>query len=147
MADRPKSITYKWTARDQLVAQGNLSAGKYVTPYRILPQSVEGAKGHAAGAMVPIVLAKSGEPWAVNRFFPGDKDFEWAKIPAEVTGYSTIAELCAKLFAHNPNRFVASYYDFSKKSESARNEIALLLFEHWGNTEHRYAVASGDGFS
>src|SRR5262245_54655432 len=114
MGERPATISYKWTARDQLVAQGDVSAGKYVTPYRLMPASVAGAKALASGATVPIVLARSNESWAVTRFHPNNKDFDWEKIPDEVSGCSTIAELCAKLYAYNKEKYVAPYYDFSK---------------------------------
>lgn len=147
MADRPTVVTYKWTKRDQLVAQGDVKAGKYVTPYRIWPQCVDDARARADGAMVPLALAKSGEPWAVNRFFPGDKSFSWEKIPSSIPTSGTIADVCAALFAHNPHKYVAAYYDFSKMSESARNNAALLLFDHWENTEYRFAVVSSSGFS
>ena len=113
-------VQYTWTALDQLITQawpkhlveGAKGEDRYVTPYRILPSSLPDCKKWKAGDSVPIPLDKSNERWAVNLFFVDG--CEWIEIPAAVTGYKTIADLCAKLYAHNPNRFLATYYDWSK---------------------------------
>ncbi|HRI64404.1 MAG TPA: hypothetical protein PK156_09195, partial [Polyangium sp.] len=145
-------VQYTWTARDQLIAQmwpKHLTEGakvedRYVTPYRILPSSLPDCKKWKVGDSVPIPLAKSGERWAVNLFFVDG--CEWVEIPAEVKGYKTITELCAKLYAHNPNRFLGTYYDWSKKTAKAKSDAAQLLFDYWKNSTYRNASIQA-GFS
>ncbi len=145
-------VQYTWTARDQLIAQmwpKHLTEGakvedRYVTPYRILPSSLPDCKKWKVGDSVPIPLDKSGERWAVNLFFVDG--CEWVEIPAEVKGYKTISELCAKLYAHNPNRFLGTYYDWSKKTAKAKSDAAQLLFDYWKNSAYRNASLQA-GFS
>lgn len=139
-------VQYTWTARDQLIAQmwpkhlmeGAKSEDRYVTPYRILPPSLPDCKKWKVGDSVPIPLDKSNERWAVNLFFVDG--CEWVEIPAEVKGYKTIAELCAKLYAHNPNRFLGTYYDWAKKTAKAKSDAAQLLFDYWRNSAYRNAT-------
>jgi len=139
-------VQYTWTARDQLIAQawpkhlveGAKSEDRYVTPYRILPSSLPDCKKWKAGDSVPIPLDKSAERWAVNLFFVDG--CEWVEIPAAVTGYKTIADLSAKLHAFNPNRFLATYYDWSKKTAKAKSDAAQLLFDYWKNSAYRHAT-------
>jgi hypothetical protein len=139
-------VQYTWTARDHLIAQtwpkhlveGAKSEDRYVTPYRILPSSLPDCKKWKPGDSVPIPLDKSNERWAVNLFFVDG--CEWVEIPATVTGYKTIADLCAKLHAHNPNRFPALYYNWAKKTAKAKSDAAQLLFDYWKNSTYRHAA-------
>ncbi len=145
-------VQYTWTALDQLITQawpkhlveGARGEDRYVTPYRILPSSLPDGKKWKAGDWVPIPLDKSNERWAVNLFFVDG--CEWIEIPAAVTGYKTIGDLCAKLYAHNPNRFPAVYYDWSKKTAKAKFDAAQLLFDYWKNSAYRHAAIQS-GFS
>lgn len=145
-------VQYTWTARDHLIAQmwpkhlieGSKSEDRYVTPYRILPSNLPDCKKWKAGDPVPIPLEKSNERWAVNLFFIDG--FTWVEIPSEVTGYKTITELCAKLYTHNPNRFPAVYYDWSKKTAKSKSDVAQLLFDYWKNSAYRHATIQA-GFS
>lgn len=139
-------VQYTWTTRDHLIAQmwpkhlveGAKSEDRYVTPYHILPSNLADCKKWKAGDAVPIPLDKSNERWAVDLFFVDG--CEWVEIPAAVTGYKTIAELCAKLFAHNPNRFPAIQYDWSKKTAKDKTRAAQLLFDYWKNSAYRHAA-------
>ncbi len=140
------AVQYTWTTRDHLVAQmwpkhlveGAKNEDRYVTPYRILPSSLADCKKWNAGDSVKFPLTKTNELWCVKPYFIDG--FEWVEVPAAVTGYKTIGDLCAKLHAFNPNRFVAKYYDFSKKSDKAKAEVAQLLFEYWKNSTYRHAA-------
>jgi hypothetical protein len=147
-------VQYTWTARDQLITQawpnhlveGAKGEDRYVTPYRILPSSLLDCKKWKAGDSVAISLDKSNERWAVNLFFVDG--CEWIEIPSAVTGYKTIGDLCAKLYAHNPNRFPAIYYDWAKKTAKAKSDAAQLLFDYWKNSAYRHAtIQSGFNYS
>lgn len=147
-------VQYTWTARDHLIAQawpkhlveGAKGEDRYVTPYRILPSSLPDCKKWKAGDSVPIPLDKSNERWAVNLFFVDG--CEWIEIPAAVKGYKDIADLCAKLYAHNPNRFLGTYYDWSKKTAKTKSDVAQLLFDFWKNSAYRHAtIQSGFNYS
>lgn len=147
-------VQYTWTARDQMIAQmwpkhlveGAKGEDRYVTPYRILPSSLPDCKKWKAGDAVPIPLERSNERWAVNSFFVDG--CEWIEIPAAVTGYKTIADLCAKLYAYNANRFPAIYYDWSKKTAKSKSDAAQMLFDYWKNSAYRHAaIQAGFNYS
>jgi|GEM_PF-4871733 len=138
-------VQYTWTTRDHLIAQawpkhfieGATREDRYVTPYRILPSTLPDCKKWKVGDSVAIALEKSSERWAVDQFFVDG--CEWVEVPAAVAVSGTLSDLCAKLLAHNPHRFPAAYYDFSKKTAKTKSEVSRLLFEYWKNSPYRHA--------
>ena len=131
-------VDYKWTSKDQLVAQAR-APGTFVTPYLLPPGSVPDSRSISIGALVSVPLALSGMPWSVNRFYV--EGFSWQKIPPAITDYKTIEELCNKLFESDPRKY--AFYDLSKKNPGQKNNLALMLFDFWGNTEWRWATVEG----
>jgi hypothetical protein len=113
-----------------------MAPSTFVTPYLIPPGSLKTARTSKVGDVVDVPLALSGMPWSVNRFFV--EGSSWEPIPAGLGSYKTLDELCKRLFESDPLRY--AYYDSSKKTAAERNDLALLLFDYWGNTGWRWAT-------
>jgi hypothetical protein len=95
-----------------------------------------------AEVMLPLELAKFGEPWQRDRFFK--KGQEWVPLPASAGG-PTLLELCRSLYETGEPRFDVYHFFAAKKTDPAwqagavvRERIVSKLVGHWKNTEYHY---------
>lgn len=104
--------------------------------------------------MIPLELAKFGEPWYRDRFYK--KEQAWIPRPASATG-ATLLDLCQALYATGQPQFdVYHYFSDTKPEKGARvnktdQDVALdtpvrervlsKLVGHWKNTQYHYEQA------
>lgn len=107
----------------------------------------------AAGAevMIPLELAKFGEPWYRDRFFK--KEQVWIPRPADAAG-ATLLDLCQSLYGTGqPQLDVYHFFSDTKPENGTRvkktaQDVALdtpvreralsKLVGHWKNTQYHY---------
>jgi hypothetical protein len=158
--------TYRFTARDAMNmrkprpdlaprdAWSDYQA-RMVTPYGFLPENLPGFEKYAAGDLVSINLDRSAVPLELWPFTKLPSGVEWLDVDeADVTGSATLGDLCDRLLAKGEGQLKAKYgglYDAFKKkdtsSANARRSLAKAIFDHWDNTNYRYAVIGSGKFN
>lgn len=160
MSTHTDVVPYRWTNFDRLAASPwapipNL----HLTPYRIPVSAVSWARDFAPGDRVDVSLGLTNDPSAVARFFR--EGYEWIDVPAEVSVGSNIMGLFEALYAHDRRKFAHLDPALNVVATAASTianapgttiataidpnllpfaDLALLHFEHWGNTDLRAAV-------
>ena len=142
MATIPDNTLYRWTPQDYNDAH---SAKGSLTPYALPRTAIPDAKTLKPGDYVDIPLANYKSSLTVGRFSPSD-DLDWSTLPADAQDQGSLADLCASLKGKGA-KFPDRYYDISSMSLMDRHDYARLLFEHWDNTDYRYAVIQSGKFS
>ncbi|MEO7327398.1 MAG: hypothetical protein ABI193_02390 [Minicystis sp.] len=165
-----KDVRYRWTAEDSRLANAPkdeivTAEGKdppTVTPYGIHPQeqrTMLEVKSKAQKTiaqmkegdevMVPLAYSTAGFEARATRFFR--TGHRWEKLEVDGDGKPKIAaaklgDLCNALYQSDKLRF--SHYDLSNKGEAWDFPRRVWkLFDHWENTDYRYAVVKSGSFS
>jgi hypothetical protein len=169
MVDLKRTVKYRWVPRDAENAQkpppmaapqdngAKWSAyqARKLTPYGFVPEMLPGCEKYKVGAPVPINLGGSYlYRLEVNRFAELGGDVDWLPIDAEdLAGCATIGALCEKLLADGNGKLAAKYggiynafKDKDEATEAARGKLAKAIFDHWDNTNLRYAVITSGKF-
>ncbi|MEO7331671.1 MAG: hypothetical protein ABI193_24060 [Minicystis sp.] len=134
---------YRWTRLDV----GRAKAGKQrLTPYHLPLTAFSDATKTEAGTSVPLPFDQFAYLPSVGRFDLGD-DFTWDAVPPAFASAKTIGELCAKLHATGSPKYPDRFYDVKSMSPEVKMKVASLLFEHWENTDYRYAVIASEKFT
>lgn len=153
----PSKVDYVWTALDALNAQKDVAkpaVGDMVSPYGVPPAKLpDGGKKYAAGDKIPLTLSlrNQGFPWRLDWRFPKDGTLEWVDVPKEVTGFTTVGQLCAALFKFSPNRFPAKFYDLQGEGKKGNvnpggwDTAPNMIFDYWGNSQWRYEQSIREG--
>lgn len=158
MTLRKLTVDYKWTTRDHTNARTQPTKPppktarewdeeierRQVTPYGILPEYFPACQKYAPGSMVKIPLELSFlQPWRVERFFYRD-DLVWKPVPSEAAACATLGDLCDKMYALSQDAkyedLYGRLYEDVKKNDKAKSDFAMMLFDHWKNTEYRWDV-------
>ncbi|MFO0554265.1 MAG: hypothetical protein U0271_38145 [Polyangiaceae bacterium] len=135
----------KVVIKDRVYAVGDASKQK------LTPQEIQ----IGAMVMVPLEIARFGQPGLRNRFFVTGE--EYVPVPADVSG-STLDALCLALYETKKPEFDL-YHVFSKtkpvpgqttrvdktnmewiQQEKDRKDILSKLVGHWDNTDYHFEV-------
>lgn len=153
----PSKVDYVWTKLDAVNAAAGNEPAKLedmVSPYGIPPKLLPGAgKNYKAGDKISLNLAlrNQGFPWKLDWRFPKDGTLEWTDVPAEVTGYTTVKELCAALLKFDKSRFPARFYDLEGEGKNGNvktggwDTAPNMIFDYWENSAWRYAQSIQSG--
>ena len=136
----PNAAMYRWTYRDVADAAANRPT---LTPYDLPATSFSAPKATTEGTSVPLPIEAYANVRAVNRFDFG-ADISWEPVPVVAAGATTLAELCRKLHATGSPRYADLFYKVDGMDLQQNAHFARLLFEHWDNTDYRYAVIMED---
>ena len=168
------TVQYKWVERDKLNAPKIAPSpapsspkdkwadyqNRQLTPYGFVREMLPGCEKYKAGDMVSISLSKSFLfPFEVRRFGNLPADVDWLDIPKEVSTANTIGELCSRLYKLGDTTMkekLGGIYDAFKDYDPAvspegsvklaRQALARIIFDHWGNTELRHSIIQQGDF-
>lgn len=150
MPPYPSKVDYVWTELDAVNAAAGYekpTAEQTVSPYGVPAKALPGAgKNYKAGEKINLDLSlrNQGFPWKLDWRFPKDGTLEWIDVPAEVTGFKTVSELCAALLKHNKTQFPAKFYDLNGEGKAAKigasgwDTAPNMIFDYWENSKWRY---------